>query len=153
LSDDQKSDYLDKLRKERTDFTGPPQGLSKDQQEKIHRNMGAVFRHRMDQEMEEFAKMTPAERTAFLDKRIDQMESFRKNGGPRGGPLGPPGPPGMGGPGGQRAPGGRPPRPSPEMMRRMLENTTPHQRALMVQFMDAMRKRMEERGIKPPPPP
>jgi hypothetical protein len=163
LKGEQKMAYMDELRK-RSDFQGPPKGLNPAQEEKIRQNMGDAFRDRMEKEMEAYAKMTPAEQTAFMDKKIDEMQERRKNmptgatsqpggpgpdrmggpppsGGPGGGPGGPGGPPGGGGTAGR------------DRMRGMLSNTTPKQRATMMKFMDAMRQRMKERGIEMPPPP
>jgi Spy/CpxP family protein refolding chaperone len=155
LKNEQKIHYMEQLR-QRPDFAGPPRGLNAAQEEKIRQNIGPVFRQRMEQEMEEFSKMTPEQQTAFLDKRIDQMEAFRKRGGSgnavgkSAGPLasGPGGPPPGGRAGGR--PGGPPSR---DMMRHMLSNTSPKQRAIMTKVMDAMRKRMKERGIQDPGPP
>jgi hypothetical protein len=148
LKNEKKIQYMEQLHR-RSDFAGPPRGLSQAQEEKIRQNIGPVFRQRMEKEMEEFSKMTPEQQTAFLDKRIDQMEAFRK----KGGPAGPP-PPGAGGPPPGGGPGGRPGGPpSRDMMRNMISNTSPKQRAIMTKFMDSMRKRMKERGIKDPGPP
>ncbi len=160
LSSDQKMKFMEQLR-QRSDFRGPPQGLSETQQEKIRQNIGPIFQQRMEREMEEFSKLSKAEQTAFLDKRIDQMEAFRKKIGFENAAKGNPGPPEPGssppflGPGGP-PPGGRggpPGPPSRDMMRHMLSNTSPKQRALMTKFMDAMRTRMKERGIAEPPRP
>jgi uncharacterized membrane protein YgcG len=163
LKSDQKMAYMEKLRA-RSDFKGPPQGLTDAQQQAIRRNMGDAMRDRMEKEMEEYAKLSPAEQTAFLDKKIDEMEAMRKNGPPPGAPTSQPGaqgqppqgqgqggPPG-GGPGGGGSPGaggsaGR------DRMTGMLSNSSPKQRATMMKFMDAMRKRMKERGISMPEPP
>jgi hypothetical protein len=147
LPGDQKMKYMEQLR-QRSDFRGPPQGLSEAQQEKIRQNIGPIFHQRMQQEMETFSKLSKAEQTAFLDKRIDQMEAFRKTGGPGTAGKGFPGPPGGPPPGGGERPHGPPSR---EMMRHMLSNTSPKERAMMTQFMDAMHKRMKERGIAGPP--
>jgi hypothetical protein len=150
LSNDQKMKYMEQLR-QRSDFRSPPQGLTEEQREKIHQNIGPIFQQHMEKEMENFSKLSKTEQNAFLDKRIDQMEAFRKKGGP--GTGGPPpffGPPGGPPPGGGGRPHGPPSR---EMMRHMLSNTSPKQRAIMTKFMDAMRNRMKERGIAEPPRP
>jgi hypothetical protein len=160
LSNDQKMKFMEQLR-QRSDFRGPPQGLSEAQQEKIRQNIGPIFQQRMEQEMEAFSKLSKAEQNVFLDKRIDQMEAFRKKGGPGNAAKGNSGPPGPGGPPPFLGPGGPPPRggggpggpPSRDMTRHMLSNTSPKQRAMMTKFMDAMRNRMKERGIAEPPRP
>ncbi len=157
LSNEKKQDYLNQLR-QRTDFSGPPRGLSEAQQEQIRRNIEPVMRAGMEKEIEDFAKLSPADQIAFLDQRIDQMEAMRKKGGTEnaeGRPDGPPpggtgGPPPGGPPPGGRG-GGRPGAPNRDMMRQMIGRSNPRERALRTKFMDAMRKRMKERGMDGPP--
>ncbi len=151
LADDKKIAFLDKVRQERPFTPGPPEGLTAQQQEKLRENVGSVFRRRMDRQMDEFFKLPPEKKKAYLDQMIDRREAMGKGRGKGpGDPPGPP-PPGMGPPPGGRGRGVGPP--PAVMIRRMIESTDPAQRARMVQFMEAMRQRMKERGIQNPGPP
>lgn len=115
---------------------------------------------------------TQAERDAFLDKQLDEMQNRRREmeqrmlaegrtpgqrgTPPGGGPGGPPpgaaanpagapagGPPGEGG--GRRGPPSEDRR--NQAFRERLDNSTPAERAQMQQMFDALRKRAEAKGI------
>jgi len=106
--------------------------------------------------MDKFFKMSPEEQIDELDKRIDQMqEMFERmqagqgeNGRPRGGPGGFGGG-GFGGPGGGRFGRGRSADPDDRLRwrERMLNNSTPEDRAQGALYRQMMRDRMQERGI------
>ncbi len=131
---------------------------SEAEREQLRRNIGPVMRRRMERRVEAYFELPEGpERTAHLDELIDAMEARRRaaeqrrqaeggssgeGDGPPGG--GPPGPPhgGRGGTGGRG--GGFAAR-----MKQRIEGTPPEQRARFVEFMKAMRARMEERGIRP----
>jgi uncharacterized membrane protein YgcG len=166
LNADEKKAYMDKLR-ERKDLK-PPEGLSRDQMDKIRRNMGDVMREQMKKDMEEWSKLPASEQIAFLDKKIDEMQKMGPPGSPPPGAASQPsgqsdgkqqagGPPPGGGPGGPGGPGGGGPPGSGgaagrARMSSMLANSNPRERALRGAFMTAMRKRMQERGISMPGP-
>jgi cell division protein FtsB len=122
--------------------------------------MAAEGRQRFQQELERYAKMSAADKTRYLDERIDQSERMRQQlgrqnavgGGPRPGGGGP----GSGvlatGPGGSGGPGGRPAASPEERERRRkerLDQTTPEFRALMDQFRKDMNARRQQRGLPP----
>jgi hypothetical protein len=88
------------------------------------------------------------QRRAALDKQIDEMERMRKEfekrrgqgGGPR---MGPPGGFGRGAGGGDRN----------QMRKRMLDNTSPQQRAMFDEYFRDVAQRRKERGLPPLPGP
>ena len=87
---------------------------------------------RFEQEYDSFIKLSPEEQRKKLDERIDQME---KRGGPRAGP-----PPAID------------PKKASEIMKKMLDWTTPEQRAKFDNGMQMMNQRRSERGLPPVPP-
>jgi hypothetical protein len=115
---------------------------------------------RMRQSVVDYFNLPEKDRVALLDKHIDEMEKMRKDfakrmkdrqakggGGPggfggRGG-----GPPG-GGPGGPRGPGG-PGGDRNEMRKKMLDNTSPQERAMFSEYFQQMSDRRKERGLPP----
>jgi hypothetical protein len=111
---------------------------------------------RMRQSVVDYFNLPEKERVALLDKHIDEMEKFRKNmerrrkerqakgggppgGGPGGGPGGPGGSGGPGGGGGDRS----------AMQKRMLDNTSPQERAMFGEYFQQMQQRRQERGLPP----
>lgn len=94
----------------------------------VQRQYGrAAMEQGMEKRMNGFFEVAPEQRTAYLDKMIDEMQERIKQmpardagGGPRGGPAG---------------------------MRARMEKSTPEQRAKFTEFFGAMRKRMKERGL------
>ncbi len=153
------------------------EGADEQTRRRLFENMHAVMQERMNREVDAFHKLPPAERTAFLDKKIDEMEKRRGMAGGPGGPGGPEGPPpsgrrsepgspgpgggpsgsvgsGSGSPGlpGQGGRGGPPPGGPGQMMARMARMPA-DRRAKNEAYMRAMGKRMAERGIRPPGPP
>lgn len=95
-----------------------------------------IMAKRFEEEYDKFMKLSPEEQRKKLDERIDEME---KRGG--------------GGPGGPR--GGRPPidqKKASEIAKKMLDWTTPEQRAKFENGMQIMNNRREERGLQPLPP-
>jgi hypothetical protein len=116
------------------------EGLSEQQRMAFFESSMPIFMpmmaKRFEQEYDEFAKLSPEEQRKKLDERIDQME---KRGGP-------------GGPGGPGA--GRPqmdPKKMSEFRKKMLDWTTPDQRAKFESGMQIMNKRRNERGLPPLP--
>ncbi len=130
------------------------ENVPEDERREVFRAVGDQFRQRMESHMREFAELPEDQRDAFLDKDIDRMESMRKEfekrrteGGDREGRgRGP----GFGGPDG----GGRGDRPRTEedreaRRRSRLDNTTPEQRAYMMEYFSAVNERRKERGLEP----
>ena len=121
-------------------------GKSDEERRQMFEQMAPVFMpimaRRFEVEYDKFMAMTPEERRRELDRRIDAMEEARKNGG---------GPPGAGG-----GPGGGTP-PSAQQMdefrKKMLDWTTPDQRAKFESGMQMMNQRRQERGLEPIGPP
>lgn len=92
---------------------------------------------RFEQEYDKFMKMTPEEQRKELDKRIDEME---KRGGA---PNGPPG---------GRGNGDRPPidpKKADEIRKKMLDWTTPEQRAKFENGINLFNERRKARGLEP----
>src|SRR5262249_3209568 len=125
------------------------------------------------EDLDRFFKLSPAEQTADLDRRIDKMLDARKawedagKGGPGGGKgFGGPWGKGFGGPGGKlggepgasgpggAAPGGgfaswskKSPQEREQARQTALDFTTPQFQAQMADFRSLMFQRMQERGI------
>jgi hypothetical protein len=106
----------------------------------------------------DFFELPPEKRKEALDRHIDNFEKMRRGmeqrfaqgggrpggGGPGGGGRGP------GGPGGGR---NADPARRASFAKRMLDNTTPDQRAQMGEFMRQMQDRRGERGMPAMPGP
>ncbi len=142
-------------------FRTASEQLSESQQQALRQDMRGDFMASQMREIDEFYALdTPAERNAFLDERIREMEDRRKewerrrqqreasdgqNGGDRGqaggGGGGPRGGGGPGGPGGGRG-GNR-----DERIARIYDNTTPDQRAKYTGYREAMQRRRDELGL------
>jgi hypothetical protein len=140
--------------------------LPEDQREKMWREGRQGFEKQMHERMRAVLDASPDQRTALLDKQIDEMEKRRKDWEKRrqdrakqGGGQGP-GPQAMaGGPGGPGGPGGRGwggPGGGPgnnQWAKRMLDNTTPSQRSEMYEYRRLMEARRAERQLPPSPGP
>lgn len=112
------------------------EGLTEDQRKAFFESSAPIFMKMFEARLDKFFGMTPEEQRAELDKQIDRMQSGLRQGGPGGG-----GPP-----------GGTPPSPQQidEMRKKMLDWTTPEQRAKFENAMQMFQKRLQERGITPP---
>ena len=132
----------DELRDQRSAMRAQMEGLSEEQRMEFFESSMPIFvplmAKRFEEDYDKLMAMTPAEQRQEMDKRIDEMES-------RGGPGGP------GGPGR----GGRPPL-DPQKMdqfrKKMLDWTTPEQRAKFENGMKMMNERRQERGLPAMPP-
>jgi hypothetical protein len=117
--------------------------------------LAAEGRQRFQQELERYAKMSAADRTRYLDERIDQSERMRQQFARQNPGAGPrPGGPGTlaASPAGPGGPGGRPAQSPEERERRRkerLDQTTPEFRALMDRFRKDMNARRQQRGLPP----
>lgn len=128
-------------RAQRDAFGERMKGLSEAQRMAFFESSMPIFVPMMAKQFEkrydEFMAMTPEEQKKELDKRIDEMKS-------RGGP---------GGPGGGR--GGPPnmdPKKADQFRKKMLDWTTPEQRAKFENGINLMNGRLKERGMDPLPP-
>jgi hypothetical protein len=125
------------------------------------------FRSQMQERIQEVLALPPAERTAALDKQINEFEKRRKERDSRRSERGSerdrpgPGAPSAGGAGAangatagtqgasNQPAGGRNPQDPNARRRRMLDNTTPQQRAQMAEYRRLMNERRKERGLPP----
>lgn len=121
-----------------------------------HQYGRAAMEQAMEKRMNGFFEVAPEQRTAYLDKMIDEMQERRRQMPPRGAGdrSGEPRPQVSGQ---NQAEGGSPQsgqarrgggaRRGPEGMRARQERSTPEQRAKRTEFFEAMRNRMKERGL------
>jgi hypothetical protein len=128
-------------------------GLTDEQRMQIMRENPMA--KRMRQSVVDYFNLPEKDRVALLDKHIDEMEKMRKDfakrmkdrqakgGGGPGGPGGfggpPRGPGGPGGPGGDRN----------ERAKKMLDNTSPQERAMFSEYFQQMSDRRQQRGLPP----
>jgi hypothetical protein len=99
-----------------------------------------LMARQFEQRYDEFMKMSPEEQRRELDERIDEMEERMRSGG------------GSGGPGAGRGDGGRPPidaKKAEEFRKKMLDWTTPEQRAKFENGINLFNERRKERGLEP----
>lgn len=95
------------------------------QRKKVMENILPVMGPVIEQRLNEFQQLPPAEQTARLDAIIDQMHAFRK---------------------------GHPETTaSAERLNMILQYVDPHTRAKLRKHMPALRERMKQRGIEPGP--
>lgn len=130
--------------------------LTPEQRGELMRTNPPPFMREMQKTISDFAELPENKRKEFLDKHIDRMESRRKEMQKRfadrgaAGPGGPPGGPGGGPPGGGRGGfGGNDPQRRQEMQKKMLDNTSPDDRAKFGLFFREMAQRRQERGMPP----
>lgn len=117
-----------------------------------------TFRASIDAKMDEFFTLPANRRAAFLDVEINQMEMMRSAFGAAGGPPGSGPAPGTAA---GNSSGRRPPFPPPNlseseaaaMRKHMIDGTTPERRARMEEFITAMQRRRNERGLPALPEP
>lgn len=154
-------------REKMEEFRQAMHELSPEQREKMHEGMRSGFERRMNQQIAGYFALPAAQRNAYLDKQINDMEKMRKEmearfakqrqgqgqgqnrTGPPQGQLGAgggsPQGPNAGGPGG----GGRNRTPEARMTRRnaRLDSATPAQRAQRTAYFAALQKRRIELGL------
>jgi hypothetical protein len=110
------------------------------------RELSAERRKRATERLRRFARLSKAERRAFLDAEINRMEGMRRQrssgaGGGRGG---------FGGPGPGGGPAGRAGWSAEDRERwrkQRLDETTPEERALRADFFKALSDRRQQRGL------
>ncbi len=131
--------------------------LTPEQRDKMMRDNPPPFVRQMQKNIRDFFDLPADKRKEALDRQINEMESRRRQmterfaqagGRPGGGPPG--GGPGFGGgpgsgPGGNR--GAMDAKGRQGMAKRMLDNTTPQDRAMMGEYMRQMQDRRRERGM------
>jgi hypothetical protein len=114
------------------------EGLSEEQRMAVMESAMAIWipiaSRQFEQQYDKFMAMSPEEQRKELDKRIDEME---KRGGPRGG---------NGGGGGPR---NMDPKRAEAFRKKMLDWTTPEQRAKFENGMKMFNDRRVERGLPP----
>ena len=138
LPDSRKKEYLDQTR--RLIENMPEEQWHKfftkmREDPKTRDSMRKAMEIRMNQTAQEYAKATPERRVEMLDEIIDQMEAHR-------GQMG-------AGRGGRGGPGGRSGNFTNRINQRAQEGN-PQLAGLHREFHQALRARMEERGITPP---
>ncbi len=140
----------------RTEWREAQENLSESQRRQAFEEMGRSMRRRFTETIDAYFELPPEKRVAYLDEQIRQMEEMRKNwarnrqdrpgGGGTGGP--PRGGSGGGGPGfGRGGPGGRDEN-GMSGRRRMLDATTPEQRAKFQQYFKAVSDRRKQLGLE-----
>lgn len=127
--------------------------LTPEQRDTLMRDHPPPFMREMQRNIVAFFDLPEDKRKAELDKQIDDMEKRRKQWEKGRGERGKGGggrPPG--GPGGF---GGRNMDPSKqnEMRKKMLDNTSPQQRAMFGEYFRELQERRKERGLPPMPGP
>jgi hypothetical protein len=117
-------------------FRKQMEGLTPEQRQAFMESSMAVFVPLMAKQFEkrydDFMAMSPEEQRAELDKRINEMEARGGQGGPGRG-----GPPNMD------------PKRMDEFRKKMLDYTTPEQRAKFDNGIQIFNKRRQERGLPP----
>jgi hypothetical protein len=135
-------------RAQRDAFGERMKGLTEEQRMAFFESSMPIFVPMMAKQFEkrydDFMAMSPEEQRKELDKRIDEMKA-------RGGPGGPGGP-GGGGNGGRRGPPNMDPKKAEQIRKKMLDWTTPEQRAKFENGINMMNGRLKERGMDPLPP-
>lgn len=131
----------DEQRAQRQAFGERMKGLTEQQRMAFFESSMPIFVPMMakqfEQRYDEFMKMSPEEQRKELDKRIDEMEARGATGGPGGGRRGPP---------------NLDPKKAEQIRKKMLDWTTPEQRAKFENGMNIMNDRRKQRGLAPMPP-
>jgi hypothetical protein len=127
-------------RKAFGEFGREAEKLTPEQLAKLMRD--SPFAKRMQQTVVSYFDLPEDQRVAALDKQIDEMEKFRKDMEKRRGERG--GRPEGGPPGGFRNRGNMN---ESDMRKRMLDNTSPQERAMFGEYMQQMQARRKQRGL------
>jgi hypothetical protein len=126
-------------RVEGQEFRKQMEGLTPEQRMAFFESSMAVFVPMMAAQFEkrydEFMALSPEEQRREMDRRIDEMEK----GGGQGGPGGP----------GRGGPPNMDPKKMDEFRKRMLDYTTPEQRAKFENGIELLNQRRKERGLEP----
>jgi hypothetical protein len=121
----------------RDSFRERMQELTDEQRQAFFASSAPMMMKMFEQQVDRFLAMSPEERLKEMDKRIDDMKAMQARGG---------GPPGGGF-------GGKPPAPEQmdQMRKRMLDASTPDQRAKFERAMSMFTDRMKAKGANPGP--
>ncbi|OGV52887.1 MAG: hypothetical protein A2017_17150 [Lentisphaerae bacterium GWF2_44_16] len=142
LSADERKAYFkgvnEQLGEGRGAFFKEASSLSENERKQLRENTGSIFRSMMNERVNKYFALPKEERSAYLDKMIDEMEKRRKDGPPPGSPPGE----NKDGKNDRRGDKGGP---SVERMKKHIEGTSSSDRAKNIQFMMDMRARMQER--------
>jgi hypothetical protein len=121
-------------------FRARMESFTPDQRMSFMQQAMPLFATMMEKRIDQFLALSPKEQQAEMDKRINEMEARRKQaGGGQRGPGGPGGPMGFGGD----------PKQADAMRKRMLDSTTPEQRAKFEAMMGMFNDRRRQRGLDP----
>ncbi|MFP4053694.1 MAG: hypothetical protein ACLFV7_07520 [Phycisphaerae bacterium] len=123
--------------------------LSEEQRSRLRENLAPLGRQRMQERMQKYFDLPAQQRTAYLDKMIDEFQERRTEWEKRRAQrqANPP----KEGDNGQQTRRGREGRGhfTAGRLRQRIETSDPLERARHVEFISALRKRMQERGIRP----
>jgi hypothetical protein len=136
------------------------ESLEPEERRELFASRRREFRQRMQNRLDEFFEAPPEQRTAVLDRHIREMEQRRREFertraqgvGPPFGGFGP-GRGGFPGAGGRGPAGGGPPGQGPteeqrnQRRRRLLDNTTPRERAQVTEYFREVQQRRKELGL------
>jgi alkanesulfonate monooxygenase SsuD/methylene tetrahydromethanopterin reductase-like flavin-dependent oxidoreductase (luciferase family) len=125
----------------REEFRQRMEGLSEEQRASFFQQSVPIFAAMMEKRFDAFLAMSPEEQRREMDKRIDEMEAARRKAS-QAGEKRPDGPPGGG-------PWGGDPKRADEMRKKMLDMTTPEQRAKFETVMNMFNERRQQRGLEP----
>lgn len=149
-SDERKQEYFDTMQKESKtpphEMMRAAQKFPDKEREALHKNMGSMFQARMRQEINHYFELPAEERVAYLDNIIDRFEQH----GPPPGDRRPPdaNDRGNGNGPGRHGPHGHHSRSEMrEHFKQMLKHTSGRDQTRMMEFMQDMRKRRQERGL------
>ncbi len=128
-----KSDQMSENQQQsaREDFRQRMEGLTENQRRAFFESSAPLFMKMFLRQIDRFLALSPEEQRAEMDRRIAEMQA-------RGGPPG----------AGSQQPD---PQQMDQMRKRMLDWTTPEDRAKFESFMTKFSDRMKERGINPGP--
>ena len=131
-----------------TEYRKQYERLSDDQKRQLRRQSHSGMQQRMTERIDQFFALPQPQRVAFLDKQINEMEKRRKQFSSRSIQQGPGGRPDFGRGRGNRGNSSQAERGErrDRWRRERLDHSTPEQRAKFAEYIEALRKRREQRG-------
>ncbi len=147
LDAEQKRQYFQAARQTQTSqpWRRPSGDLSEEERKRFRENVRPMMQQMMEGRVTKYFELPPQERVGYLDEMIDQMQAMRQAMGQRRREPAARGGTSDSASGRRRGPHGQ--GFTPERMKRMIETTPPEQRARFVEFHEAFRARMQQRGI------
>ena len=126
------------------------QEIPKHRRDEVFREMGEQYHRQLSEHVRQFAALPEEERDAFLDRDIDMKQLFGKKNKRADQSAGSGGSRGRGDAKGRRR-GGRPMTDEDRKARRRakLDRTSAEDRAYMMEYKKAFKRRLAERGLKP----